>query len=800
MMDYDDVDEDLPWDGLWEYVLGDEDDDIPRRPSSFRRQRSDEVSPDFTQFLLSDDPNPSKKQSNEKKKSETRRRLSFPRQSSFGRQTSNQSTSTNGSSSSRLKGILGRGKKKEDTSASIFPSITIESRDDSGASRKSTRENPPSLLDRLSSSFDDTLEESQDLFASPPKKERKKPFWKKREIKKSRNSESGDSLFQISSIVGGTQTETNTKDMSNKKEKRKVFWKRNEKSSSAAAASQQPSHDKFSEWDEDIPDDESSDLESIDGLLGPWHGGSVSIKEEEIHTSGGMRKSFKSSHKKSVKSDEIQPVPSVSSTRDSKSRASLLKAVTRLGGRSGGKRENSFSSQRSQEKTTQNRTISGNGKVPSTTDDDGVSFLPQSLVPWQNEDDKSESTESTKSDSLSQQNESLSSASVELSEKRVAKKGVSWAEDNQSTGQESDGLGVSFADIRSWLYSAHSFSDEDSESSMTSSPNQSFQSEDLSSEPTESDLSTGAASSKDDSDGEEAQTIRQPEPTETQDSSTAVQAEKSSTCAKSPEGAANKQDMRSTSQNHCPPEDRITRIEPLINESPDQESSRSVNVAIIQSTSEKDNVDAPSYPREKSSSKAKKERKQISSERNVKKKDKARKKKTREQRIQFCKALRSLSDEDIVRVMESGLPVHELTYEELAEIFPKIRMVADEHVSDQASVVLGNANSFDDSRPAFLQLPSKAIKPGLGLQSLYEYDYASGKHMKVVYESCGADPKSSLQIQSYDIPPEVKDVKFAIIQVEVSLKGSRWNFSRHELSHQSNHFSGLYNIQHGLSN
>jgi hypothetical protein len=142
--------------------------------------------------------------------------------------------------------------------------------------------------------------------------------------------------------------------------------------------------------------------------------------------------------------------------------------------------------------------------------------------------------------------------------------------------------------------------------------------------------------------------------------------------------------------------------------------------------------------------------------------------KNAQSRIPFCKALRGLSDDDIARAMESGIPIHELTYEELSEIFPKLRMVADEYKSEQGPLVLGNTNSFDDSRPALLQVPSKAIKPALGLQSLYEYDFTSGKHMNVLYSSSGAGPKSSIKVMTYDALPQSREPRFVMIQVEVS--------------------------------
>ena len=124
---YNDIENDQPWDQLWEYVLGDEfDDDLSReRTSSFRRYRSDDTWNDADESFVED---PILLMQSDKP--EAKRRLSFNRSSSFNRQTSNQSNATTGSNSSfRFRGFLNRGRRNEEQdpnseTASFLPTLS----------------------------------------------------------------------------------------------------------------------------------------------------------------------------------------------------------------------------------------------------------------------------------------------------------------------------------------------------------------------------------------------------------------------------------------------------------------------------------------------------------------------------------------------------------------------------------------------------------------------------------------------------------------------------------------------------
>ena len=830
-MDYDDYDEDLPWDGLWEYVLGDEIEDEPRwyRPS-FRRQRSDDSPPPYeyaAQYLTSEETSRKeaciKKKSDTQEKSDSKKSLSLPRQSSFSRQSSNKSTSTNGSnSSSRLRSMLRLGKKEKEVEkkadeVTVFESLLTpaaeedvkESRDDPGA---------PGVFARMSSSYDDAGREEYQV---KQKKEKKKSFWKKKENK---TSKSGDFSFNINPSLGiGTENNSSTKKgkrtkkeekasesgeffgfgmdntastkrekskkkedkaaesveffgfgtekaSSTKREKRMAFWKRKEKQSTTSE-SPWSAYGLYPEIDED-----SSEPESIDGLLGPWEGGTNETKAQT--SANTTTKATKSDAAKSFKTSNNK------STNTMIRSAGILMAVSRFKQSKKGGSKQSGQVSTLERRRSLTKPFGRNKKKPSVAEDDDSdddpdnSFLPQSLLLWQSDDD------STKSPS-----KSSSSFSEDSEQEEIPKKSVSWADDVQSEDLESDvDLGVSFSDIREWLYSTVSSSEEESDSTTTSG-HQSSESEDISSVPTaDSDISTTGVSSRDDSDKEDVSDVQQQKlSSKVQDKSKQLpsinedesyrsarikKAETDDTAAKKPTVPERKINSAPDAllSDHGNTTNNITRIQPEVEEG---SVSAEKSALILTSISAAHAMDTDTAQATEKKMTTTGQVEEISSTgrgkgKQVQRKIKASQEKKSEPRILLCKALRSLSDEDIVRAMESGIPVHELSYEELAEIFPKIRMVADEQMSDQASLVLGNTNSFDDSRPALLQVPSKAIKPALGLSSLYEYDFTSGQHKKVLYKACGADPKSSLEVKTFDSPPENTEAKFSIVQVEVS--------------------------------
>jgi len=135
-----------------------------------------------------------------------------------------------------------------------------------------------------------------------------------------------------------------------------------------------------------------------------------------------------------------------------------------------------------------------------------------------------------------------------------------------------------------------------------------------------------------------------------------------------------------------------------------------------------------------------------------------------------CCRLKNLGEDAERFSQETGIPVHELSKEELETLFPKLRSISeDTKLARSRSVVIGNSQSFEKDLPAHLQ----AIVAQNGPQSLYEYEYEKGSHKVLVYERFGTEPRSLLQIISSDEPPQLTDTgevdsTKVILQVEVS--------------------------------
>ena len=165
----------------------------------------------------------------------------------------------------------------------------------------------------------------------------------------------------------------------------------------------------------------------------------------------------------------------------------------------------------------------------------------------------------------------------------------------------------------------------------------------------------------------------------------------------------------------------------------------------------------------------------------------------------ICCSIKNVPPELALWSMKTGIPVHELSQEDLAEIFPKLRVVADEKRETQGSEVVGNANSFEDKLPAHLQLPERSVALDGGPQSLYEYEYAQGTHMKVVYEEYGRNPRSLLKVKAFEKPPEQiaggQVEGRVVIQVEVrNMLGPK----RDGKANLTSLTSGLYHFSHRL--
>jgi hypothetical protein len=118
-----------------------------------------------------------------------------------------------------------------------------------------------------------------------------------------------------------------------------------------------------------------------------------------------------------------------------------------------------------------------------------------------------------------------------------------------------------------------------------------------------------------------------------------------------------------------------------------------------------------------------------------------------------CCSIKNASDEQLRWSHQTGLPLHELSSDELATIFPKLRLVSDKHESKYGSAVIGNSNSFEKNLPAHLQLPNKALVLDSGPQSLFEYEYERGRHMNVIFSGFGPLPCTLITVVTYKQPP-----------------------------------------------
>jgi NADPH:quinone reductase-like Zn-dependent oxidoreductase len=124
---------------------------------------------------------------------------------------------------------------------------------------------------------------------------------------------------------------------------------------------------------------------------------------------------------------------------------------------------------------------------------------------------------------------------------------------------------------------------------------------------------------------------------------------------------------------------------------------------------------------------------------------------------------------------DGRVATHELSSEDVAEMFPKLRVVSDEAGSFHKAEVRGS-KSFDAQSPAqHLQFPmTDSVWPRVGeMQYVCEYEYEKGKHMKVVYCYFGPNPRDTLQVVSYETPPQSAEeglVSFnkVVVQVEAS--------------------------------
>lgn len=137
-----------------------------------------------------------------------------------------------------------------------------------------------------------------------------------------------------------------------------------------------------------------------------------------------------------------------------------------------------------------------------------------------------------------------------------------------------------------------------------------------------------------------------------------------------------------------------------------------------------------------------------------------------------CCSVKNLGDRASIISQETGLPIHELTKEQLAEIFPKVRSISETAPMMRGrSRIIGNSNSFERDLPAHVQ----ALVAENGPQSLYEYEFEKGTHKVVLYNKFGTDPRSLLKVHTSELPPilfeqSLQTMNKVIVQVEVCTK------------------------------
>lgn len=135
----------------------------------------------------------------------------------------------------------------------------------------------------------------------------------------------------------------------------------------------------------------------------------------------------------------------------------------------------------------------------------------------------------------------------------------------------------------------------------------------------------------------------------------------------------------------------------------------------------------------------------------------------------MCRSVKTLSCEQQTWTAKSGIPFHELSQQELSQIFPKVRSVADEQKYVSSSLLV---SPFASGRSGLAHLQANLEQSGP--QSLYEYDYESGVHMFVSYDRFGVD---ELKVITASTPSFIRSESKTssneiLVQVEVSAEDS----------------------------
>lgn len=136
----------------------------------------------------------------------------------------------------------------------------------------------------------------------------------------------------------------------------------------------------------------------------------------------------------------------------------------------------------------------------------------------------------------------------------------------------------------------------------------------------------------------------------------------------------------------------------------------------------------------------------------------------------ICVSGRNKTPEEQWVSSQTGIPYDELTPQELARVFPKVRSVCDESSVCSSSVMLG---SFDQNLPAHIQADLGMDGP----HSLFEYEYETGVHMHIMYNEFDQIELTPMRTVNLATPvpkpaQSKKESNEVIVQVEVHQKSN----------------------------
>jgi len=141
-----------------------------------------------------------------------------------------------------------------------------------------------------------------------------------------------------------------------------------------------------------------------------------------------------------------------------------------------------------------------------------------------------------------------------------------------------------------------------------------------------------------------------------------------------------------------------------------------------------------------------------------------------------CCSMKNLSPAQQRWSAKSGIPFHELSQQELAAIFPKVKSVSDQQ-QRELPTELGDPRGFDDYSANLEADPNFS-----GPRSIFQYEYETGIHMFVSYDKFGSISSGKLpfQVTTAMVPRLLANeagTNSVVVQVEASMK------RRNEKSH-----------------